>query len=93
MAVGRYGWTGGALILISISADGHRTTRGRVWLEDGTARTDLAGALARWERDGVVGRSDRGRLYPRDGQAFIDELPFVYQGPYLHAVPDRSGVV
>jgi len=29
-------------------------------------------------------------LFPTDGQAFLDELPFVYKSIYLMAVPRRD---
>ena len=34
---------------------------------------------------GIVGRQQNGRLYPSDGEKFLDELPFVYRSPYLWA--------
>jgi hypothetical protein len=40
-----------------------------------------------WESEGIVGRGSQGRLYPKDGQKFLDELPFMYKSAYLWAEP------
>lgn len=82
---------GSALRLIGTDPSGDRRVRGRVWLDTdaGQVRTDVPALIALWRRQGIVGRSDRGRLFPHHGQDFLDELPFVYRSPYLMAVPER----
>ena len=63
----------------------------------GTARLNTAGTVEcdnvrmqhTWEDHGIVGRASRGRLFPKDGQSFLDELPFVYKGGYVRAEPIR----
>ena len=56
----------------------------------GTTQKDDTRWQAFWTREGIVGRSQTGRVFPSDGQAFLDELPFVYKTIYLMAVPRRD---
>ena len=93
MAAGTAGWVGPRVDLVTTTADGERKVEARVWLEpSGTVGCDRPELLSRWSTEGIVGRSDRGRLRPGDGQAFLDELPFVYRNVYLMAVPRREEV-
>ncbi len=91
MAAGTPGWVGRTVELISHSSASGRTIEARVWLDAADhLLCDRPELLDRWSRDGVLGRSQQGRLFPRDGQRFLDELPFVYRTPYLSAVPSRG---
>lgn len=93
MAAGTPGWVGPRVDLVTTTAEGERKVEARVWLEpSGAVSCDRAELLGHWHRAGIVGRSDRGRLHPADGQAFLDELPFAYHSAYLMAVPRRSEV-
>lgn len=89
MEIGSPGWVGPTVALLSLEPDAAgRRVVARVWLgEDGTAVTDHAELAASWAKDGIVGRAHLGRLYPRDGQTFLDELPYMYRSAYLNAVP------
>jgi len=90
--MGSPGWVGDAvvLLLLDLDEDSPRLAA-RVHLgDDGIARVDDSGYRARWQSEGIVGRAHSGRLYPDDGQAFLDELPFVYRGAHLRAVPEQE---
>lgn len=88
MAVGDNGWAGQALKLAGLDADGNDTTLARVWLnEQGQIVCDEKRFLDEWEHEGIVGRSSSGRLFPKDGQRFLDELPFAYKSAYCRAEP------
>lgn len=91
MPAGTPGWVGRKVELVGHTAGGDRTSVARVWLDAADRLAcDRAELLDRWTREGIVGRSQHGRLFPRDGQRFLDELPFVYRTPYLAAVPLRD---
>lgn len=91
MAAGTPGWVGRRVELVSHTGPGGRTIEARVWLDAADHLScDRPELLDRWAREGIVGRSQQARLFPRDGQAFLDELPFVYRTPYLSAVPARE---
>jgi hypothetical protein len=91
VAAGTPGWVGRRVDLIRWTEEGDRRIEAAIWLEpSGVVACDRTELLARWSKEGIVGRADRGRLRPEDGQAFLDELPFVYQTPYLMAVPRRD---
>ena len=85
-AMGELGWAGNAVVLLSPK---HNVVDNdwvaRVSIVDGLVSCDSPEHLDDWNRNGILGRSDRGVLYPRDGQAFLDELPFAYRSPYLWA--------
>lgn len=53
---------------------------------DGAVTCDDASLLAEWQEQGVVGRFGSGRLYPKDGVAFLEELPYMYRSVYMMAV-------
>lgn len=84
------GWTGPCVVLLRFDVDdGPSGVVARVTLDDaGQAQVDDGRLRARWTSEGVVGRHEMGRVFPGDGQAFLDELPFVYRGAYLRAVPE-----
>lgn len=86
MAAGYPGWAGESLVLL----DGLGTVRARIWLEGGEVRCSQLGLLQMWTRTGVIGRGDRGTVFPADGQAFLDELPFAYRNVNARAVPERT---
>jgi len=91
MPAGTPGWVGRAVDLVSVTAEGARKVEAEVSLDAADrlicSRPEL---LERWAREGIVGRAQLGRLFPTDGQAFLDELPFVYKSIYLMAVPRRD---
>lgn len=85
-----FGWTGPEVRLCKTSEDLEAETVATVRLSDDSpaqAWCDSREIMAKWEAVGVVGRADRGRVFPRDGQAFLDELPFAYRSAYLWAEP------
>lgn len=80
------GWAGNAVELITMRADkGERLAL--VWLDGGTVRCDNQQLFDEWTARGIMGRQSRGFIFPRDGQAFLDELPFAYRGAYTWAEP------
>jgi len=83
------GWAGPEVLLLALDLDGGgpRVVARAALGTDGAVEIDDPAYRARWSREGVVGRAFLGRLYPSDGQDFLDELPFVYRGAYLRAVP------
>lgn len=84
------GWVGKRVVLRQPGKGDKPEVLGEVWLDaQGKVQTGLKQLLTTWEKDGIVGRGDKGRLYPRDGQRFLDELPFMYKSPYLWAEPKR----
>lgn len=63
-----------------------------VWLDDrGVICADQAALLAEWTRSGILGRASQGRLFPKDGRAFLEELPYAFRSPAFMAVMQRSG--
>ena len=62
------------------------TTVALVGVEEtsGLALCDSSDLAQEWSK-GVVGRQQNGRLFPSDGQRFLEELPFVYRSAYLWA--------
>jgi hypothetical protein len=84
------GWTGQKVALRALGTSQKPDTVAEVWLDrTGHIKTGAGDLLKGWERDGIVGRAKNGRLYPRDGQRFLDELPYMYKSPYLWAEPVR----
>lgn len=90
--MGSPGWVGEAVVLLLLDLDeGEPRLAARAHLgDDGAARVDDPTYRALWQNEGIVGRMHSGRLYPNDGQAFLDELPFVYRGAHLRAVPEQE---
>lgn len=87
-AIGELGWAGNAVVLMSPKHSGADSDWvARVSIVDGLVTCDSPEHLDDWKWKGILGRSDKGVLYPQDGQAFLDELPFVYRSPYLWAEP------
>lgn len=87
---GEPGWVGEAVVLLLLDLDGdtERLVTRVCLASDGAAEVEDPAYLRRWQAEGIVGRAESGRLYPADGQAFLDELPFVYRGAHLRAVPE-----
>lgn len=83
---GEPGWAGKIVVLMS-PKDRKPVAIATVSLEDGLVSCDDANILEDWNSTGILGRSEKGIIYPRDGQAFLDELPFAYRSPYLWAEP------
>lgn len=78
----------GGVILYGLDDVGDDMTLAKAWLNDaGTVECDNAAFRDAWLQAGIVGRADHGRLFPEDGQAFLDELPYVYKGGYVRAEP------
>ena len=85
---GSPGWAGSKVVLRGLDKTGRVETMAEVWIDDnGNVSCDSSELLADWEQEGVVGRSSKGRLFPKDGQAFLDELPFAFRSAYFLAVP------
>lgn len=58
-----------------------------VWLDDrGVVCSDRAALLSEWATSGILGRASQGRLYPKDGRAFLEELPYAFRSPAFLAV-------
>lgn len=84
------GWTGARVALCKPGFGESPETVAEVWLgDDGRVASSAPDLLAGWEKDGIVGRASHGRLYPKDGQKFLDELPYMYKSAYLWAEPVR----
>jgi hypothetical protein len=82
------GWAGGKVLLRKPGPQDTPVLFGEVWLDKaGKVHASLPDMLKLWEAEGIVGRGDHGRLYPKDGQKFLDELPFMYKSAYLWAEP------
>jgi hypothetical protein len=56
-----------------------------VGLDQGRAATDHKQLMADWEKAGIVGRPEQGRVFPQDGERFLNELPFMYRSVYFWA--------
>ncbi len=83
------GWAGPSVLLLRLGLDdGPRVAARAALADDGAVIIDDDRLRQEWEAKGIVGRSEMGRVYPRDGQAFLDELPFMYRGAHLRAVPE-----
>jgi hypothetical protein len=87
----RPGWVGRRVALRRPGVGEDADTVAEVWLDEaGRVAASAAHLLEQWQREGIVGRASQGRLYPRDGQKFMDELPYMYKSPYLWAEPIRA---
>jgi hypothetical protein len=78
---------GSAIALRKLDSACEQQTVAIAWLDGDTVCCDDEKLLGSWTHDGIVGRSSQGRLFPHDGQAFLDELPFMYKSPYFLAAP------
>ena len=74
------GWTGGVVVVKHVQGDGSVAQLARVSVQAGVVVVDSDQLRALFEREGVVGRAHLGRLWPKDGAAFVDELPFALRG-------------
>ena len=89
LAQGEDGWAGPVVYIRRLDGD----EEPRLWAiahlaSDGTTVTcDKASLLQKWVDKGIVGRASRGRLFPHQGQAFLDELPYMYRSAYMMAEP------
>lgn len=68
-----------------LGPDGESVEVARVRLVDGQAFTTNADLMADWTESGIVGRMEAGRVYPKDGQRFLEELPYMYRSAYFWA--------
>lgn len=84
---GEPGWVGDAVRVQALDEEGEPKPLAWVRLVSGVVISDNADLLEKWTQEGIVGRASQGRLYPRDGQKFLDELPYHYKSPYCWAEP------
>ncbi len=89
---GNPGWTGNTVLLKKLDKQLAETVRATVKLEpkSGTVSCDDKDLLEQWNTEGIFGRQQNGRVYPKDGQKFLDELPFVYKSAYFWAEPEKT---
>jgi hypothetical protein len=86
------GWAGRVVIIHCTDENGRSHAAARVTIDvNGVVRCDEPDLMEQWRRHGIVGRSSMGRLYPKDGQTFVDELPFAYSGSRVRAESLREG--
>lgn len=52
---------------------------------DGKAVTEHEQLMKDWEKLGILGRPESGRVFPQDGAKFLDELPYMYRSVYFWA--------
>lgn len=91
-AQGEPGWVGARVRFVRLSDEGEPEVWARAWLTaDGSVACDRPDLLAEWQREGVLGRASAGLLHPQAGQAFLDELPYMYKSAYCFAEPDPAG--
>jgi hypothetical protein len=83
------GWVGGAVRLQKLGPDGAPSlvAVARLSLDGSAVTCDRPELLEQWAQKGIVGRASHGRLFPHDGQAFLDELPYMYKSAYFFAEP------
>ncbi len=88
---GNPGWTGSTVLLKKLDKQLTESVRATVTLnpKTGTVSCDDKDLLDQWNTEGIFGRQQSGRLYPKDGQKFLDELPFVYKSAYFWAEPEK----
>lgn len=86
---GEPGWAGEVVLIYTIDQNSSEPRISTVVYLDRSEsiRCSDQALLAKWEEEGIVGREEKGRLYPKDGQNFLDELPFMYKSAYYMAVP------
>ena len=56
-----------------------------VGLNEGKASTEHRQLMADWEKTGILGRPEYGRVFPNDGERFLEELPYMYRSVYFWA--------
>jgi hypothetical protein len=76
-----------AIALLELNAEAQQKIAALAWLDGDAVRCSDAKLLEQWTAEGIAGRAAQGRLFPRDGRAFLEELPFMYKSPYLCAAP------
>lgn len=82
------GWVGQSVQVLKIGPEHTPMVSATVSLDgNGTVTCDNSEMMENWIAQGIVGRPEKGRLFPAQGQLFLDELPFVYRSPYLWAEP------
>ena len=86
MAEGDPGWVGARVKVMGLDGDGCPQQVCLVELREGRATCE-PDRFPEWAEEGVVGRSQSGRVFPQDGQRFLDELPYAYRSAYLWAEP------
>ena len=79
MAKGDPGWVGAHVRIVELYGDAQTRIFANVRLVDGVVTCDRDELMDEWCREGVKGRASSPRLYPSDGQAFLDELPYAYR--------------
>lgn len=84
MQEGDPGWVGSEVRILGLDATGDPVRVCAVRLEQGVAVCQPP-RFPEWDEQGIVGRAEAGRLFPRDGQRFLDELPYAYRSAYLWA--------
>lgn len=83
------GWVGPVVKVMALDATSSPEVVCVVRLRDGRAVAH-PDSFPEWETEGVLGRSQSGRVFPGDGQRFLDELPYAYRSAYLWAEPAQS---
>lgn len=81
---GEPGWAGDQVTVYGLDATGDQVALCTVRLQ-GEVAVPSTNRFPEWETEGIVGRGQLGRVFPRDGQRFLDELPFAYRSAYLWA--------
>ena len=71
--------------LYQLDEEGEPQLVALVRLENEQAVTDHSHLLEKWTRLGILGKPEEGRLFPRDGQRFLEALPFMYRSAYFWA--------
>ena len=86
---GEPGWVGEVVLIRSLD---QQTSESKISVvvyldKSGNVNSSDKDLLKKWSEEGIVGRAEKGRLHPKDGQQFLDELPFMYKSAYYMAVP------
>lgn len=84
LAEGDPGWAGEQVTVFGLDSEGEPVELCSVRLQ-GQAAVPSTDRFPEWESEGIVGRGQTGRVFPRDGQRFLDELPYAYRSAYLWA--------
>jgi hypothetical protein len=75
-----------AVAVLGLARGGESITHGVAWLdENNMVKCTAAWLLDTWCEEGILGRHTEGRLFPKDGQRFLNELPYAYRGGYHRA--------
>ena len=56
-----------------------------VSLKGSSAECDNQELMTQWQKAGILGRPEFGRVFPQDGARFLEELPYMYRSNYLWA--------